>query len=134
VVTSHEHQLVGGELNHAIANAVVRGHSRFVGRGPVKAHAFYRHNIIVVVMRDALTQAEQSLVADSQQDAVFELRRQLHQVMHGPFVRDVEAITGHRVEASMSATHVDPDLAAELFVLDHPLPTAQPAGGLDAAG
>jgi uncharacterized protein YbcI len=130
---SQEHTLVGGELNHAIAHAVVRGHRRFIGRGPVKAQAFYRHNIIVVVMRDALTQTEQSLVADSQQDAVFELRRGLHQVMHGPLVRDVEAITGHRVEASMSATHVDPDLAAELFVLDHSL-TAQAAGGLDAPG
>jgi uncharacterized protein YbcI len=133
-VTSREHKLLGGELSHAIANAVVRGHSRFVGRGPVKAHAFYRHNIIVVVMRDAQTQTEQSLVADSQQDAVFELRRQLHQVMHGPLLRAVEAITGHRVEASMSATHVNPDLAAELFVLDHSLPTAQAAGGLDAPG
>jgi uncharacterized protein YbcI len=130
---SQEHTLVGGELNHAIAHAVVRGHRRFIGRGPVKAQAFYRHNIIVVVMRDALTQTEQSLVADSQQDAVFELRRQLHQVMHGPLLRAVEAITGHRVEASMSATHVNPDLAAELFVLDHSL-TARAAGGLDAPG
>jgi uncharacterized protein YbcI len=129
-MTGQEQILGGGELNHAIANAIVRGHRRFVGRGPVKAQAFYRHNIIVVVMRDALTQAEQSLVADGNDEAVLRLRRQLQQVMRGPLLRAVEEITGCRVDASMSATHLDPDLTAELFVLDRSLPTVQAASGL----
>jgi uncharacterized protein YbcI len=127
---SQEHTLVGGELNHAIAHAVVRGHRRFIGRGPVKAQAFYRHNIIVVVMRDALTQAEQSLVADGKEETVFALRHQLQRVMRGPLLRAVEEITGCRVDASMSATHINPDFAAEMFVLDRSLPAAPLAGGL----
>jgi uncharacterized protein YbcI len=123
-MTSQEQALAGGELNHAIANAIVRGHRRFVGRGPVKAQAFYRHNIIVVVMRDALTQAEQSLVADGRDEAVLKVRQQLQQVMRGPLLSAVEEITGCRVDASMSAMHINPDLAVELFVLDRSVPGA----------
>jgi uncharacterized protein YbcI len=129
-MNSQEHTLLGGELNHAIANGVVRGHRRFIGRGPVKAQAFYRHNIIVVVMRDALTQAEQSLVADGQEETVFALRHQLQLVMRDPLMRAVEDITGCRVDASMSATHINPDFAAEMFVLDRSLPAAPLGGGL----
>ena len=129
-MNGQEHTLAGGELNHAIANAIVRGHRRYVGRGPVKAQAFYRHNIIVVVMRDALTQAEQSLVADGQDEAVLKGRHQLQQVMRGPLLRAVEEITGCRVDASMSAMHINPDLAVELFVLDRSVPTLQPASAL----
>ena len=34
----------GGRLNQEIANAVVRIHKRFLGHGPSKAQAFFRHN------------------------------------------------------------------------------------------
>jgi hypothetical protein len=33
----------------------------------------------------------------------------------------VEALTGCKVEAFMSTNHLDPDYAAELFVLDRPV-------------
>ena len=126
-MTGQEHTLAGGELNHAIANAVVRGHRRYVGRGPVRAQAFHRHNIIVVVMYDALTQAEQSLVADGREEAVLDVRYQLQQLMQAPLVRAVEELTGCEVEASMSTTHIKPDLTAQLFVLDRWVPTEQAA-------
>jgi hypothetical protein len=38
--------------------------------------------------------------------------------MRGPLLRAVEEITGCRIDASMSATHVNPDFAAEMFVVD----------------
>jgi hypothetical protein len=34
-------------------------------------------------------------------------------------VAAVEAVTGRAVTAFMSASHVDPDLAVEIFVLEH---------------
>jgi hypothetical protein len=61
---------------------------------------------------------------------VLTLRHQLHEVMPDPLMHAVEEITGCRVDAAMSATHIDPDLAAEMFVLDRSLPTAQVPGGL----
>jgi hypothetical protein len=48
--------------------------------------------------------------------------------MRADAISAVETISGRRVLAFMSNNHVDPDLAAEVFVLD-PVPS-----GLDASG
>jgi hypothetical protein len=40
--------------------------------------------------------------------------------MAGEFREAVERLTGRRVLAFISGNHVDPDVAAELFVLDGP--------------
>jgi uncharacterized protein YbcI len=111
----------GGELNQAIARAVVRGHTRIVGRGPTTAQAFYRQNIVVVVMSDTLTQGERSLLADGRHDSVRRLRCEFQQAMRDDLVRDVELLTGGKVVAFMSTTHLEPDVSAELFVLDRPV-------------
>jgi uncharacterized protein YbcI len=122
-VTGRAQPLVGGALNQAIANAVVRNHTRLVGRGPTKAQAFYRHNIVVVVMRDALTVGERTLVADGRADAVHALRLGLQPAMQAELTDVVERLTGCTVEAFLSANHIAPDLAAQLFVLDRSIAT-----------
>jgi uncharacterized protein YbcI len=111
-----------GNLNQAIANAVVQGHRLYVGRGPTKAHAFYHHNVVVVVMEDVLTKGERSLVEGGRDDAVREVRHEFQEMMRGHLIHAVEELTACRVAAAMSATHLDPDVQAELFVLDRPLP------------
>jgi uncharacterized protein YbcI len=112
-----------GRLNRQIANAVVRGHKRFFGRGPVKAQAFFRHNIVVVMMEASLTDAERRLAAEggSGRDAVLGLRLRYEETMRDDLVQAVEALTGCRVEAFMTCHHIEPDVAAELFVLDRPV-------------
>jgi uncharacterized protein YbcI len=114
--------LTGGELNAAIARSAVRVQSRFVGRGPTKAQAFFRHNFVVVVMQDAMTTSEHSLAAAGKREAALQLRKQLQQTMRAQLVAEVERLTGCRVLAFMSDSHLDPDLAAELFVLDRSIP------------
>jgi uncharacterized protein YbcI len=110
-----------GQLNKAIANAVVRCHRRFIGRGPSRARTIYRDNVIVVIMRDALTFGERSLAATGDQRAVSEMRQHYQQAMRGPLIEAVQHLTGCKVEALMSAANIEPDLAAELFVLDRPV-------------
>jgi uncharacterized protein YbcI len=117
-----EGRLTGGRLNAAIARAVVRCHNQYVGRGPTKAQAFFRHNFVVVVMENALTKGERSLVADGREEAVLEMRTQYQHAMRADVVAAIEALTGCKVVAFMSANNVDPDMAAELFVLDRPVP------------
>lgn len=115
-----------GPLNQAIANAVVRSHSRYVGRGPTKAQAFCRDNVVVVLMHDTLTKGERSLVAGGKPDSVLQMRRQYQEMMHADLVDAVQELTGCRVEALMSGNHIDPDLSAEVFVLDRPVPYEPP--------
>jgi uncharacterized protein YbcI len=123
-VTGPPEPLVGGALNQAIANAVVRSHTRLVGRGPTKAQAFYRHNVVVVLMQDTLTVGERTLVANGRVDAVHALRLELQPAMQAELTDEVERLTGCVVEAFMSTNHIDPDLAAQLFVLDRSIATA----------
>jgi uncharacterized protein YbcI len=110
-----------GRLNQEIANAVVRHHKRMLGRGPTKAQAFYRHNIVVVVMEDTLTEAERAVAAQSGREAVLQMRLRYEAVMKDDLVRAVEEATGCKVQAFISGNHIEPDLAAQLFVLDRPI-------------
>jgi uncharacterized protein YbcI len=114
-----------GSLNAAIVRGVVRLHSRFVGRGPTKAQAFFRGNVIVVIMQDTMTTEDASLVASGQQDTVLRVRAQLQRTMQAALVAEVEALTGCEVVAFMSDNHIDPDIEAELFILDRPVPVAR---------
>ena len=107
-----------GRLNQAIANAVVRRHRRFVGRGPTRARAFYSRDVLVVVTQNRLTQGERSLVADGRREAVRRLRQELQRAMRAELVEAVESLTGRKVLAALSTNEVDPDVAADVFVLD----------------
>ena len=108
----------GGRLNAAVARAVVHAHNEYRGRGPTKAQAFFNQQVLVVLMEDTMTKAERSLVRDGKNDAVFEIRRQMQSTMHADMVASIEDLTGRKVIAFMSANHIAPDYAAELFVLD----------------
>jgi uncharacterized protein YbcI len=110
-----------GQLNRAIANTVVFHLRRAVGRGPTKAYSFYRDNVVVVVMQDALTAAEHTLLTSGSKAAVLDLRRELQRAVRDELVAAIESLTGAKVVAFLSDSHVDPDVSAELFVLDRPV-------------
>lgn len=112
----------GARLNSAIAQAVLRVHREFVGRGPAKAEAFFRGNVVVVVMEDVMTTAERSLVAEGRVEAATQVRRELQLTMQDALVAAVEGLVESRVVALMSDNNIDPDLAVEVFVLDRPVP------------
>lgn len=117
---------VGGALNAAVARAIVRYSAHQFGRGPTKAQAFYHDSIMVIVLEDQLTQAERSLVTGGQADAVEGTRRGFQELMR-PYLRStIERLTGCNVRAFLSANHFDPDVGAELFVLDRPIAEPPP--------
>jgi hypothetical protein len=51
-------------------------------------------------------------------DEVLEMRRPFQRVMEVDLIRAVEEITGRRVIAFLSDNQAEPDLAAEIFVLE----------------
>jgi uncharacterized protein YbcI len=113
--------LSGGELNAALTREVVRIHATNTGRGPTKSFSFYNGTIVVTVMQEVMTRAEQRLAANGESEAVLRMR-QLFQRTMGPELRaSVEQLTGRKVVAFMSDSHVEPDMAVEVFVLDEPL-------------
>ena len=71
-------------------------------------------------MNDVLTHAEKSLAEAQHTEAVSHMRHLFQGTMEVDFRVAVERLTGRHVLAFISGNHVEPDIAAELFILDGP--------------
>jgi uncharacterized protein YbcI len=116
--------LTGGELNAAVTSALVEIHNEHLGRGPKTASTFYSGNVLVTLMSGVLTQAEKSLTDPRHIDAVTNMRHLFQRTMEADFRLAVERLTGRKVIAFINGNQVEPDVAAELFILDGPPGTA----------
>ena len=110
----------GSSLYVTISNAIVGLLREYTGRGPMKARTTLRDNLVVVLLEQTLTKGEQVLVAKGRGENVLTLRHEYQEAMREEASAKVAEITGRKVIAMMSANHLDPDLAVELFVLDGP--------------
>jgi uncharacterized protein YbcI len=120
-MTSPSENLKGGALNAAISNAIVRLLGEYVGRGPTKARTIHGGKFVLCVLEDTMTKAERSLVTGGHEDFVLRARHALQHTMQADMTAAVEALTHRRVAGFMSDNQIEPDLAAEVFVLDEPL-------------
>ena len=71
----------------------------------------------MVFLEDIYTAAERTLIDAGQWEQVKATRQSFQLAMRGPFSEAVEEVTGRKVIAFMSQVHLDPDMAAEIFVL-----------------
>ena len=107
----------GGVLNASISEAVVRLMADSTGRGPTKARTTIDRDLVVVMLQNTLTSGERYLADRDRSEQVLEMRRAYQEAMRSDCVTAIERLTGRTVTAFMSANHIDPDLAAEVFVL-----------------
>jgi uncharacterized protein YbcI len=107
-----------GQLAAAISRAVVQLFSEHTGRGPTQARTTVDGELVVVILRDGMTQGERTLVRGGKEAEVLRLRRAFQDTMSGDLVAVVERLTERNVQAFMSANHARPDAAAEVFLLD----------------
>ena len=112
----HE-QPTGSSVAVAISNAVVHTTREYTGRGPTKARTVIAGDCVLVVMEDTLTKGERSLRDSGREDFVIETRAAFQSAMREDLIAGVELIMARKVIAFMSANHVDPDMASELFIL-----------------
>ena len=110
--------LRGGELNAAVTSALVGIHTAHLGRGPTTASTFHYGNVVVTLMHGVMTPAEKTLATTGNAPAVTAMRHLFQDTMQGEFSAAIERLTGRSVVAFISGNHMDPDMAAELFVLD----------------
>ena len=93
----------------------------YVGRGPTKARTIHSGKFVLCVLEDTMTKAERSLASSGEEDFVLRMRHAFQITMRDDLTTAVEALTHRKVAAFLSSNHIDPDIAAELFVLDEPL-------------
>jgi uncharacterized protein YbcI len=111
-------------LNAAISEALVRLMADTTGRGPTKARTTIDRDLIVVMLQNTLTAGERYLAGSDRAEQVLAMRRAYQEAMSADCISAIEQLAGRTVIAFMSANHIDPDLAAEIFVLK---PQAPPA-------
>jgi uncharacterized protein YbcI len=107
-----------GRLTADISRAVVQLFSEQTGRGPTKARTTIDGSLVVVLLHDSMTRAEQTLVQAGKEAEVLHIRRTFQETMQQGLIEAVEGLTDRSVVTFMSANAIDPDTAAEIFVLD----------------
>jgi uncharacterized protein YbcI len=107
-----------GTVAAGISNAVVKILHEYTGRGPTKARTDINPNSVLVMLADTLTKGERVLVDGGKSELVLRTREQFQQLMRDDLVAAVEGLTQRNVIAFMSENHIDPDMAAEIFVLE----------------
>ena len=107
-----------GTVSAGISNAVVRLMSEYTGRGPTKARTVIDRDVVTVVLADTLTKAERTLTDAGKPEIVLSMRQEFQRTMQKDLVAIVEGVTERKVIAFMSTNHIDPDMAAEVFVLE----------------
>ena len=117
-MTESPPRLIGGALMTAISNAVVRIVREYTGRGPTQARTSIRDNVVVVLMQETLLKAEHSLINDDKSKLVVEMRRSFQQTMRNELSEAIEELSGRKVVAFMSDSHLEPDYSVEVFVLE----------------
>jgi uncharacterized protein YbcI len=90
----------------------------YLGRGPTKAYTKVHEDMVITVLQDSLTKAEQKLQDSGRGETVRGLRRTFQEAMRDEIVALVEKATERKVACMLSDHNPSPDYAVEVLVLD----------------
>lgn len=110
-----------------ISREIVKAHAQYYGRGPTKARTVWKEDVVVVVLEEIFTRAEQTLTGAGQFEQVRATRQAFQDQVAPLFRQIIEQATGEDVRSFLSQVNSD-GIAAEVFLL-----TRKDAGGLPAA-
>jgi uncharacterized protein YbcI len=110
--------LHGDALLAAVTDAMVALHQRYHHRKPVTAKTqMLGSDLLVCVLGGVYTDVEKTMIELQRHVVVQETRSEFQKAMQHKFIEVVERLTGRRVMAFMSNSHVGPDLEMEIFML-----------------
>jgi uncharacterized protein YbcI len=107
-----------GRQAASISNAITRLHRDHYGRGATTTRTIIQRNYVVCFLEDIYTPVERTLIEAGRNETVRETRNIFQDAMRPKFREAVEEATGRTVIAFMSQVSFDPDMAAEVFVLE----------------
>jgi uncharacterized protein YbcI len=107
-----------GPLRQQLSNAVMALYKEYFGKGPSDCRAYLQRDLVVLVLTGGYNAGEQTLFEDGKWHDVRRARLAWQDSMEERFTETIEQLTHRTVKAFMSASHQDPDVSVELFVLD----------------
>jgi uncharacterized protein YbcI len=119
-----------GQIAAQISTRAVQILHDYTGRGPTKARTILNHDSVTIILQDALTKGELSLVNAGREAEVLRTRHSYQEVMGPDLTQIVEDAVGRKVIAFLSDNHANPDVAVEFFLLEpQEAADTQPAAG-----
>jgi uncharacterized protein YbcI len=107
-------------------------HAHLHGKGRSAARTYIAgDNVVVVVLEETFTPAEQALVDRGEAGEIQDLRRRLRRVMADDFGAIVEQATGRRVRSYISDTDLAEQVSIDVFLLGASL---EDMSGFETAG
>jgi uncharacterized protein YbcI len=101
-----------------VCGAVASVFRRAWGRGPVRTTAHWAGpNTLLVLLENGHTEAEKTMRAAGHIQELLGGRHLLQVMIEDDLKASVEQILDRPVESMLSATRLDPDLSAEIFLL-----------------
>lgn len=111
--------LTGDALLEAVNDAMIALHERYYHREPATARTqLLDDHILACVMGGVYTDVEKTLIELQRNLDVKATRSAFQHAMKDRFIAEVERLSGRRVDAFISDSHVGPDLQIELFILE----------------
>jgi uncharacterized protein YbcI len=110
----------GAALLAAISREMVKAMKSYFGRGPTKAKSYLIDDLLFVVMRGGMTEAEQTLLDAGEADAVRAFRQHFENVMGERLIGTVEQLTERKVVTYQSQVLFDPHTIIEIFLFEKP--------------
>lgn len=101
-----------------VSTAITRLHREHYGRGATTTRTVYQRNFVVTFMEDIYTPVERTLIDAGKDEEVKSTRQAFQMAMRPRFSEAVEEITGRKVVQFMSQVAFEPDMGAEIFVLE----------------
>jgi uncharacterized protein YbcI len=118
-VNPTETALAGDELLATVTDAMVTFHERYHGRKPGSAKSqLMGDDLLACVLGGVYTEVEKTMIELERATVVQETRSAFQEAMQQRFIAQVERLSGRRVRAFISNSHVGPDLEVEIFLLE----------------
>lgn len=116
-----------GDQAATISRGMVTLMRGIAGRGPERARTTIGRDHVLVMFRETLTQGERNLVQAGHEDQVHAVRSAYQEMLEAEATKLIETTLYRKVIGFMSANHFEPDLAAEVFILEPAEESALPA-------
>ena len=100
-----------------ISRGMVGLYKDYLGRGPNEAKTLIHGDVVVTVLHDSLTKAEQRLAGTGNPGTVRTIRREFQDAMREDVIALVEKVTGRSAICMLSDHSPDPDYAVEVVLL-----------------
>ena len=103
-----------------VTDAMVSLHLHYHGRVPATAQTHLLDgDLLACTLGGIYTNVEKTMIEMDRTHEVHDTRRRFQAATRHRFIEVVERLSGRTVTAFISNYHVGPDLAVELFLLEH---------------